>query len=199
MDINPDTLESQIPYYLTRDQKEGLIKALSDFNETPFARGYYTSLYMEETLQGDGWSGLEVIRFETGDRNQIKGIILSNTCDISPENIREVPPKIVFAPLIKLKKYEKLLLTKGLKKVQINAKLKAIRKQSVTTMFYLPSGGYLDEEYVAILDDLHSIPSNVFLDNNKRNKLFTLSMFGFYLFLFKLSVHFCRFHENLER
>ena len=66
-------------------------------------------------------------------------------------------------------------------------------------MFYLPKGGALEDEYVALLDDLHSIPAHAFERVAEKKKLFTLSMVGFYLFLLKLSVHFCRFHENVAR
>ena len=48
-----------------------------------------------------------------------------------------------------------------------------------------------------LLDDLHSMP--IELHGQAAEKLFTLSMAGFYLFVLKLSVHFCRLHENVDR
>ena len=57
-------------------------------------------------------------------------------------------------------------------------------------------GGHLEEDYVVLLDDLHSIP---LASHPGDQKLFTLSMAGFYLFIFKLSVHFCRLHEHVDR
>lgn len=65
--------------------------------------------------------------------------------------------------------------------------------------FYLPADGVLEEEYVVMLDDVHSMPSNIFIEQTEKQKLFTLSMAGFYLFVFKLSVHFCRLQENVKR
>jgi hypothetical protein len=82
---------------------------------------------------------------------------------------------------------------------QIDDRFEAIREQRVSTMFYLPKGGELGEEHVALLDDLHTLPFQIFEANTERKKLFTLSMVGFYVFVFKLSFHFCRFHENIER
>ena len=197
MVINSETIESQIPYYLTREQKEGLVKALGDFRVNP--ANYYINRFPDEMLQGDGWRGLEIIRFDDGKRDYIKGIVLSNSCDIAPENKRDLPAKIVFAPIIKLSNYAGLLRGTNLLPKQIDSKLQAIREQRITTMFYLPTDGTLHDEHVALLDDLHTIPARAFGDIRTREKLFTLSMFGFYLFLFKLSVHFCRFHEEVAR
>lgn len=196
MMLSVDSLQDQIPYYLTQEAKSGLLKALSDF---PKKTQYYTSRYPSEILQGDGWAKLELIRFENGQREQIKGVVLSNSCDIDPANKREVPSKITFAPVIKLATYANLLLKQGMTQDQIDNRFDAIREQRVSTMFYLPKGGELDAEHVALLDDLHTLPFRVFEANTERKKLFTLSMVGFYVFLFKLSFHFCRFHENVER
>jgi len=196
MSISAETIQAQIPYYLTKEQQAGLIKALSEF---PRPIQYYIGLYQNELLQGDGWAKLEVIRFEDGTRDRIKGIILSNSCDINPENERFTPPNITFAPIIKLASYAQLLLRNGFTQQQIDNRFQAMREQRVNTMFYLPRGGALEEEHVAILDDLHTVPAHAFERVAERKKLFTLSTVGFYLFLFKLSVHFCRFHEEVAR
>jgi len=199
MDNIPGTIEAHIPYYLTQEQKAGLTEALKGFRTNPANYSCYINRYLDEILQGDGWSNLGVIRFENSERNQIKGIILSNTCDITPENTRLIPAKITFAPIIKLSRYSSVLERAGLTEQQISAKLQAIRGQNVTTIFYLPQEGTLDDEYIALLDDIHTIPATAFDPGQSNEKVFTLSMFGFYLFLLKLSVHFCRFHEEVPR
>ncbi len=196
MSISAETIQAHIPYYLTQEQKDGLVKALAEF---PRPIQYYIPLYPEELLQGDGWEKLEIVRFEDGARDQIKGILLSNSCDISIGNKREMPPRIIFAPIMKLANYSELLLRHGLMPQQINDRFQAIREQRVTTMFYLPKGGSLEEEYVALLDDLHTVPARIFEQVAERKKLFTLSLVGFYLFVLKLSVHFCRLHEEVAR
>lgn len=71
--------------------------------------------------------------------------------------------------------------------------------QITTELFYLPRGSNLDDDYVALLDDIHTAPFPQFQRQKDKQKLFTLSQVGFYLFLFKLSIHFCRFHENIDR
>lgn len=89
--------------------------------------------------------------------------------------------------------------TCGLPADSISDKIKSIRNQEVTSIFYLPQGGGLSEEYIATLDDIHTIPIDYINEHKIEQNLFNLSMFGFYLFLFKISVHFCRFHENVTR
>lgn len=195
MTFTAEEFQRQIPYYLTQDQKTGLLNALNAFPSC----NYYTTLYPSDVLQGDGWTSIQILRFNDGARDNIKGILLSNSCDITPENERVLPPKITFAPLVRLNDYIKILQSKEVAQQKIEGHLISIRAQRVTSIFYLPKGGALDEEHIALLGDLHTIPFPVFMSEKHRTKLFTLSQVGFYMFLMKLSIHFCRFHENLAR
>jgi len=191
-----EQIQEHLPKYLTPKQQHDLFEQLNDFEN----RNYYTTLYETELLQGDGWTKIEVINFDTGTRDKIKGILLSNSCDIAPTNVRDFPPRIVFAPLISLQAFDELLKrSASLRPDIINTKINAIRKQRVTSLFYLPSGADLDGDHVALLDDLHTIPLQRFLTEAERAKLFTLGQMGFYLFLLKLSIHFCRFQEGIAR
>lgn len=196
MEITIDSIRDQIPYYLTQEQKVGLVRALKDFPENI---QYYLSGYQDELLQGDGWTKLQIVLFETMEKVSSQGIVLSNTCDVALENKRTLPVKITFAPIIPLAAYIQLLKANGFNATDLHNKLDAIRKQKVSTIFYLPAGGALTEEHIALFDDLHTMPVNVFEAEKAKSKLFTLSLVGFYLFLLKLSVHFCRFHENVAR
>lgn len=195
MGITVEDIKEHIPYYLTQEAKEGLIKALKDFPEKV---NYYTTKHQDELLQGDGWNNLDIISVETAERKSIKGIILSNSCDISPENSRDVPARIVFAPIVPLSLYENLL-TSGIDPKKVSSKVSSIKLQKVTSLFYLPKGGCLESDHIAVLDDLHTLPVQRFCIKTDREKQFTLSQVGFYLFLLKLSIHFCRFHENVFR
>ena len=196
MEITPESLSQQIPYYLTQEQKDGLVRALKDF---PTNTQYYLNAFQDELLQGDGWTKLPVRNFETGERQTILGIILSNTCDVTPENISHLPAQIIFAPLIPLPAYITLLRNSGISPSQIESKIAAIKDQRVTTIFFLPASDRLQQDYIALLDQLYSMPARVFELEKEKSKIFTLSQIGFYLFLFKLSVHFCRFHEGVAR
>jgi hypothetical protein len=193
--VTVEQIQDHLPKYLTPKQQQELVDQLRDFEN----RNYYTVLYETEMLQGDGWTKIEILDFATGVRDKIRGILLSNSCDIAAENRREFPPQIVFAPLIPLQAFVDLLEKTALRPEQIDSKIDSIRKQRVTSLFYLPRGAALDRDHIAILDDLHTIPLGTFLNEAQRAKLFTLGQMGFYLFLLKLSIHFCRFQEGVAR
>ena len=52
--------------------------------------------------QGDGWRGFQVFSIKSGNGNAARGIVLSNSCDVSAETARVLPPKVTFAPIVKL-------------------------------------------------------------------------------------------------
>lgn len=191
-----EVIQLHLPYYLTQDQKNFLIKELEQF---PRPIQYYVSWPEGDQLQGDGWTRIDVIDFASSARKKIRAIVLSNTCDIDPSNERHLPQRITFAPLIKLSAYIDLLRKNDLDEKVIDQKVNAIKEQRVSAIFYLPKGEKLTEDYIAVMDDVHSIPLSVFLGEKEKTKLFTLSQVGFYLFVLKLSVHFCRLHEGVAR
>lgn len=195
MSITLENINDHIPYYLTQEAKKGLVKALKDF---PEGTNYYTTKCQDQLLQGDGWNSLDIINLK-GEQRSIRGIILSNSCDISQENSRDVPARIIFAPIIPLSQYENLLTSNGIDAMKVSTKVSSIKRQQVTSLFYLPKGGSLESDYIAVLDELHTLPASLFHEKTDKEKQFTLSQTGFYLFLFKLSIHFCRFHENILR
>ena len=83
---------------------------------------------------------------------------------------------------------------------RIEAKLKAIKNQAVTTIFYLPDAvGGLGDEYIVILDNVHTMPATALKIGTGNTKGFTLNNLGFYMFIFKLSINFCRLRENIVR
>jgi hypothetical protein len=43
------------------------------------------------------------------------------------------------------------------------------------------------------------MPLHAFSEDGERRKLVTLNQLGFYLFVLKLSIHFCRFAEGISR
>lgn len=202
MSFDTETLQAQIPYYLAAapDQK-ALINTLRDLSHGARS-GYFITQssdpFSKQMLQGDGWPKFHVFSWKDGLRREVRGIVLSNSCDVSADNPRPLPPQVTFAPIVKLSALEKRFKDAGLPPAGIESRLKSIRAQDVTTLFYLPADGILAEDYVALLDDVHSMPISVHRDQGI-NKLFTLSMAGFYLFVFKLSVHFCRLQECVNR
>lgn len=200
MTFDAEELKNQIPFYLTAEPEQKELVRNLDALTRGVTTGYYIPSAREpdasSVLQGDGWQDFQLFSFEAGEKRSVRGIVLSNSCDISEDNERAIAPKVVFAPIVRLSAIETRMISKGLPENSVKDRISAIKGQSVTSMFYLPAGGQLEHEYVALLDDLHSMPITAF---SKSDKLFTLSMAGFYLFAFKLSVHFCRLHENVDR
>lgn len=197
MEFTPEKFSEHIPYYLTGPEKDGLLKALSTF---PRKIDYFINRYMDEVLQGDAWTGVPIIDFGSRQIKAVKAIVLSNSCSVSPENGRALPPKVVVCPLIPLDRYSEKLLAAGLERRAVVDKIEAIKEQRIANIFYLPKGGGLEFEAIAVLDDLHSLPATLLTQPQLGiSKLTTLANIGFYLFLFKISIHFCRFHENVSR
>ena len=186
-----------LPKYLTPQQTKDLYEELTSF---PNFRQFYLhrSDLQDELLQGDGWSGLVVINFSSCQSKSIKGLVLSNSCDVSSENRRILPVNLVFAPIVSFSRFIERLRTRGLSSQQIESQLSAIRNQQLTSVFYLPEADGVIDESLVFLDDLHAEPLEYFL-NNEKAPLFTLSQHAFYVFIIKLSIHFCRFQEGVNR
>ena len=168
-----------LPKYLTPAQTSELFSELSKF---PDNMSFYLGnpAWKEELLQGDGWHGFIAINFETGDRRSIAGIVISNSCDIFPENVRDLPVNVLFSPIVELSRLVDRLRAGG---KELNADMMAgVRKQRVTQMFYLPEYPGVWPESVVLLDNIHTHPLQHFLASKPR-KLFTLTQYAFYLFL----------------
>jgi hypothetical protein len=189
-----EDIKDHLPPYLSSEQKGDLFRDLGNFPKI----NYYILKNEQELLQGDAWTGFTVLDFVSGEKKKVKGIILSNSCDIDIQNERDLSIKIVFVPLVKLDQYIKLLYLANLSQERVDSKIEAIKQQRVTSLMYFPKGGELTDDYIANLDDIHSLPLRYFI-SGEETKLFTLSQAGFYVFLLKLSIHFCRFQENVLR
>ena len=199
--MKPDEIFEQVslflPKYLTPSQKQELYSEMQKF---PCATQFYLHRpdLRDQLLQGDGWQGFIAINFHTGQRKAVSGVILSNSCDVSTDNSRTLPVNILFAPIVSLSQYEQLLLANGKTPAQVGSQFNEIRNQKVTTMFYLPRLSGVIEESIILLDDIHVHPLRDFLEVSHES-LFQLNQFAFYLFLIKLSIHFCRFQEDIQR
>lgn len=202
MKLDLESLKQQIPYYLTAEDRQVLVNELKAISQGGTANYFLTphnDAFRTDMLQGDGWRAFQLFKFDTGERRWVQGIVLSNSCDVEPGNARDVPARVIFAPLVRLADYENLLRSSKIDPQKVDQKLTEIRLQKTTNMFFLPAGGPLAEDHVVRLDDAHSMPVAAHLGTKEREKLFTLSNTGFYMLVFKLSVHFCRLHEKVNR
>lgn len=185
-----------IPSYFTKERRHGIEVALSDI---PKAKNYYYNQEDKEALQGDGWKGFTVFNFKTGERKLSQGLVLTNSCDLASANKRVMPPLVTFAPLATLASFLEKLRQSGVTPDRIAQYQEDIRAQKIDSIFYLPPAGHeARPELIAILADAHSMPLSA-LQESGGERLFSLSDVGFWIFIFKLSVHFCRMHEGVTR
>ncbi len=187
-------LEQFIPSYLAENDKKALLENLKAFEAKP----YYTTLPKDLYLQGDGWAGLQIISLQTKEMAKVKALCISNSCDIAQET--PFPNKVVFSPIVSVEKYVDLLKNSGAGEDRINSFYKDLRGQGISNLFYLPPSKDMPSESLINLGDLYSAPSGFFSDEkNAKQLLFRLSQMGHYLLLLKISIHFCRFWENVKR
>ena len=202
MNLDIESLQQQIPYYLTSKDRQVLVKelrAISRGGTANYFLSHTRDAFKSDMLQGDGWRGFRLFMFDTGKRRSVQGLVISNSCDIDPNNRRDLPARVIFAPLVKLATYEALLGKRNIKQRKIDEKLAAIRAQKTNNLFFLPSGGPLADDHIVRLDDAHSMPVAAHSAAPDREKLFTLSNTGFYMLVLKLSIHFCRLQEKVNR
>ena len=202
MNLDIESLQRQIPYYLTSEDRQVLInelKAISRGETADYFLSQTRDAFKNDMLQGDGWRGFQLFMFDTGKRRSVQGLVISNSCDVDPNNRRDLPARVIFAPLVKLATYEALLGKRNIKQRKIDEKLAAIRAQKTSSLFFLPSGGPLTDDHIVRLDDAHSMPVAAHSAATDREKLFTLSNTGFYMLVLKLSIHFCRLQEKVNR
>ena len=197
MDFNPDNLSTFLPSYLTDERKKDLLKQMAQSVE----RRYYKNIDDPNALQGDAYRGLKIFHFNDGAEDKIAGVILNNSCDIDPSNSRIRQGNINFSPLISLDSYREILIQETQDIKRVDQHLNDVRHQRISSFFYFPkdiSSGVTDDSLVSF-DEIFTLPIKNFPELPEKSKIFRLSDFGFYMFIFKLSYHFCRLHEGVDR
>ena len=186
MDI--DNLSSQIPPYLFPEQKEQLFSEIKNFYKEGIQPKYFIGTEkFSDMLQGDAWGEIRYRQTTDGKERSAKAVILSNSCDVSPENKRDHPIRIVFSPLLRLDNY--LARIESVRSADAAQSIgDAIRNQRITTIFYLPPSAGIPFETIVPLDNISSLPYDSFVATEPK-KLSCLSQIGHYVFLVKISIH----------
>ena len=203
MDFDAENRNLYLPPYLSAEERELVhreLKSIGSGRDANYFLGrHHESSGDERMRQGDGWQGFQLFAFSAGKLHTVKGLVLSNSCDVDPDNPRDLPTRVIFSPLVKLATYRDLLEGSSVPKRTIDDKIRSIKSQQTTNIFYLPSNGPLGEDYIARFDEIHSMPLSVHNQHADKAKLFTLSDTGFYMLTLKLSIHFCRLQEQVSR
>ena len=196
-----DDIRVYLPKYLSEESYEQLIAQLRDFPENIDKRFYTTSLEPTIIYQGDGLRDMPIVNVEDlslGVKSR-PCMIFSNTCDMDLANKRLFPSTILYAPILQLSRYTEMLKSYGTSDEKIQDHIAQIRAQKVSSVFYLPSVGDLGESIVYLDRILHVSQKYVDRQTLPSRRVFSLSNYGFYLFVFKLSVHLTRIREGVDR
>ena len=194
-------IQAYLPKYLLEENYRDLLRELDSFPDNIDQRMYTTSLPDNVIFQGDGYESLpfvNLMKIEEGCKYR-SGIVLSNTCDMAPENRRLYSSSIIYAPIMNLQKYVENLQNNHIREDVIKNHIKNIRKQSVTSMLFLPSNSKMPDSIVFLNRVMSVDNSYISREELKSKRLFSLSDYGFYMLLFKLSVHFSRIQEKVNR
>ncbi len=190
-----------LPKYLSPDSEENLFAALNEFPQNLDSR-LYTSYHKDDPMifQGDGFKNFLVINFPNPKIDTAPVMILSNSCDMNPVNDRFFDSNICYAPIFKLNKYKESLLKRGKDKNKVEGHISEIARQRIAQIFYLPKNDKIEEDSFIFFGKIISSPTTCIPKSQLKDiRLFTLSNYGLYLFLFKLSIHFTRIRENVDR
>lgn len=195
-----DDFKIFLPRYLSSETSKTLFENLEQFTRNPekIQSLMYCppDYYSHEILQGDG---INIYLGESKTPSPV--MVLSNSCDVDINNRRYFDSFLLYSPIISLEKYKnKLIKSKQHSELQIRDHIADIKKQHITQIFYLPKGRNLSSEYLIFFDKTNNIRNQeISRDTLQQYKQFTLSQTGFYLFLFKISIHFTRMMEGIDR
>lgn len=185
-----------LPPFLSAQNKADLLAQLRRYPDNTEYFGWVPD--EPEAVQGDGWAGLVLFDFESAEREAVQGLIISNSCDLAVGNAPMPDQRVVFAPVLELSRYKDFLIEAGKTQAQAAEFVGQIRRQEIHRLFYLPAMHGTFEECVVALDNIHSMPLH-HLSTTGVRRVFTLSMYGWYVLLIKLSIHFTRMGENVDR
>jgi hypothetical protein len=197
-----DDIELYLPKYLSPGSEDNLFAELEHFPKNVDDRFYIEVNRSDELIyQGDGLTDLLLFSLPDTKSERGRAIVLSNTCDISPSNIRLYPSRFCYAPILNVRKFIEALRKKFPNGDERIGNFEAsLRRQSISSAFFLPKGANLDEDSLVFFDRIISIANRKdFYQGVGRRRLFTLSNYGYYILLIKLSIHFCRMADSVDR
>lgn len=199
--IAEEELKKYLPKYLSEENYNSLLSELKSFPNNIDGRMYTSLLDKNIIFQGDGIKELPVIDLAHTEKGikKVNSLILSNTCDMDLANTRPFPASIMYAPIVNLSKYISVLQKQGIENSKIENHISNLKQQKITQIIFLPANSQI-EDSIVFLDRIQHIDYR-YIDREllEQQRLFSLSDYGFYLLIFKMSVHFLRIQEKVNR
>jgi hypothetical protein len=190
-----------LPQYLSAGAQTKLFAELGQFPNNIDQRFYTTKLENEPNIfQGDGLPNMWVTDLPGERIGKTRVLVISNSCDTSRDNKAWLGSRLIYCPIISVSKLQAALKGSTMLERDVPNYLDTVRKQYISSMLYLPFNEKLGEEAIALLDRMNNCNAQVLnIDEIVKTRLFTLSDYGFYLFLYKLSIHLTRIRESIAR
>ncbi len=199
--MSVEEIRKFLPTFLSQGSENVFLDEMAHFLRHAENHPHYTDELRDEPFifQGDGLEGLLIVNLPDTATKQGAGIVLSNSCDINPSNERLFEASLCYAPIFSLPAYLDAL-RRQFAEERVASHERDLRRQSITQIFFLPKGGKLANDAIVFLDRIISI-ANQTIDRSDLSdrRLFTLSDFGAWLFTLKLSIHFCRIRDKVDR
>lgn len=199
--ISLEEIRKFLPTFLSQGSEDAFVDEITHFLRHSENQPPYTEALRDQNFifQGDGLEGLLIINLPDTTTKRGAGIVLSNSCDINPLNERVFEASLCYAPIFSLPAYLDAL-RRQFPEERVASHERDLRRQTITQIFFLPKGGKLTNDAIVFLDRIISI-ANQAIDRNDLSdrRLFTLSDFGAWLFTLKLSIHFCRIRDKVDR
>lgn len=196
-----ENIKLYLPQYLSEDKLTSLKKELKNFGNRRDSGKYFTTFLKSDSnlFQGDCVKA-QVWNLPDIESREENVILLSNTCDMDISNQRLNQCRVMYAPIFNLEKYLQKLKNKNFEKNKIDNHIKDIKNQLVSQILYLPTKSILGYDSFVLFDRTISIPlTSEIVANCTKTRKVSLSNYGFYLFLLKLSYHFTRIQEHADR
>ena len=203
--------ERLLPDYLSKAEKGRLLNALAQFTEKDgWENQSHTHFYLSNKpnyfLQGDLVRGVRQAIWNpiTDEFQKIyaNALILSNTCDLDATNDRVITKDVVLAPLTPFNDFVEELSLIVTNKTKLATIIQGVKSQTYSNVFYLPTHTRSNQDFVCFFDNAFWFPTEEltdYLPHIEQIRFQSLDYFGYYLFMVKLSYHFCRLPEEKQR
>jgi hypothetical protein len=201
-----------LPPYLSSPNKDRLKKGLEQFVGNPLKSkaldysDFFLSFPPNFLMQSDLFNSIKMVEWDSEiddfSSGFIPAVLVSSTCDISNNSQSINKKEALFAPLISVSEYCIDLKNEGYSEDQISSFVNSLHNQEFSNIFYMPKNEKNNQDYLVFFDKISWFPTDKLIIHNssiEELRFISLSNYGFYLFLLKLSYHFCRVPEESYR